>query len=163
MKLLGAMLLLGAGTLLGYHAAKRLDTRARHIRLLRQLLDTFMNELRSSLPLTADLLRKTAAQPAFAGLPFLQLAAADADRFPASWKDALLHDSSLDLDMRAVLETVGQTLGSTTLEGQLSALRLCQERLAVMQNDAEAIAKTRGSLYRSMGVLGAMFFVILLL
>lgn len=163
MKLLGAMLLLGAGTLLGSRAAKQLECRARFLRLLRQLLDALRTELRSTLPLTADLLRKTAAQPAYAGLHFLQRAAADADRFPLSWEDALLHDSSLDPDMRAVLETVGQTLGSTTLEGQLSALQLCQERLAAMQSDAEAIAKTKGNLYRSMGVLGAMFFVILLL
>lgn len=163
MKLLGAGLLLCTGVMAGCAAARNLERRAALLRLLRQLLTAMIHELSGLLPLTADLLKHLAAEPAFGSLQFLQEAAADPDAFPASWLEAVRRDPSLPPDAAAVLVTVGQTLGSLPLEGQLAALRLCTERLAVLQNTAEACAAEKGTLCRSMGILGALFFTILLL
>lgn len=163
LRLPGGVLLLIAGTLLGCHAAARLDAEARRLRLLRQLLSAAVTELRGTLPVIPELLRSLARMPQFAPLQFLQNAAADAAQFPACWQNAVAADSTLSEDARAVLETVGQTLGSTTLEGQIAALSLCGERLAALQAEAEARAKQQGNLLRSMGVLGSAFLVILLL
>ena len=162
MKPAGMILLLAAGILFGCRSAALLDRHAADIRLLRQLLTYFVTELRASLPLTADLLRNAAEQPAFSGLRFLQDAAADAEHFPACWQHAVDTDPALQAPERAVLETVGQTLGSAALEGQTAALMLCQERLTVLQQDAEAYAKKKGSLCRSLSLLTAVFLVILL-
>lgn len=163
MRPVGTVLLLAAGMLIGCRAASKLDRHAADIRLLRQLVQYFITELQASLPLTADLLRNAAMQPAFASMQFLKTAAAHAEDHPACWEQALAADPALHDAERAVLETVGQTLGSTVLDGQLSALALCQERLCTLQQDAEQYARKRGNLYRSMGLLTAMFFVILLL
>ena len=163
MRLFGVLLLLAAGTALGLSAAARLDARTERIRLLRRFLQAAVSELQCSLPTVAALLRMLAAQEAFCSLRFLQDAAADADRFPDCWPEALRADRSLTAEERAVLETVGQTLGSTTLEGQISALALCQARLETMEHDAAALAGRKGTLYRSMGLLGSMFLAILLL
>lgn len=163
MKLCGMLLLIWAGTLGGCAAARRLDGNARRIRVLRQLITMMMTELRSNLPLIADLLRTLAAQPAFRSLGFLQDAAAHAAEFPQCWQRALALDETLSPEETAVLETVGQTLGSMALEGQLSALELCLERLAVLQEDAALRARSKGRLYRSLGLLGAVFLAILLI
>ena len=163
MKFAGIFLLLTAGMLGGCAAARQLDRRTAHIRTLRQLLTRMMNELRSSLPLTADLLRQTAAEPQFMQLDFLQRAAEHADCFPDCWAAALAADRSLSPEEAAVLGTVGQTLGSMPLDGQLAALQLCLEQLAVLQSDAEQCARSKGRLYRSMGFLGAVFCAILLI
>jgi stage III sporulation protein AB len=163
MKLLGICLLLLAGTLCGCSAARRLTSRAKLLRTLRQLITAAMTELRTTLPLIPDLLRSLASMPDFAGLGFLQSAAENADDFPHCWHEALRQAHSPDGDILAVLETVGQTLGSTALDGQLAALELCLERLSTMQTEAEQLCKSRGHLYRSMGVLTALFFSILLL
>jgi stage III sporulation protein AB len=122
-----------------------------------------MTELRSSLPLIAELLRETAAEAQFRQLAFLQQAAAEAAQFPESWDAALSADSALSPEELSVLQTVGQTLGSMPLDGQLAALQLCLERLAQLQADAELCARSKGRLYRSMGFLGAVFCVVLLL
>lgn len=163
MKLLGVMLVLLAGTMCGCTAAGRLKFRANQCRILRQLVTMMVTELRTALPLIPDLLRSLAALPDFSALQFLQNAAQRAECFPQCWTDALAADNTLSDDARAVLETVGQTLGSTALDGQLAALQLCLERLNALQSEAEHISECRGHLCRSMGVLGALFFSILLL
>lgn len=163
MKLLGAGLLLCTGLLTGCAAAHRLEQHVRQIRLLRQMLTAMMQELQATLPLTADLLRILADMPAFSPLGFLQQAAAHPDSFPQCWFDAVRSDASLTKDTAAVMETVGQTLGSTALDGQLAALQLCLDRLGALQADAETTAVKHCGLWRSMGVLSALFLAILLL
>ena len=163
MKITGAVLFLAAGMLCGCSAAAKLDKHAASVRLLRQLVQFFISELRSVLPLTSDLLRSAASQQSFSSLQFLHAAAAHADQFPQCWGQALSADRNLHASERTVLETVGQTLGSTTLDGQIAALTLCQERLAILQEEAEQTARQKGNLYRSMGILTAVFIVIILL
>lgn len=163
MKLIGSGFLLCTGILAGCAAARRLTRRAELLRLLRQLLTAMIQELRNTLPLTADLLRMLADMPAFHSLAFLQQAAAHPDCFPQCWTDFVRADPAITPDIAAVLDTVGQTLGSTALDGQLAALQLCLERLGTLQTAAESRAAEKGSLYRSMGILCALFCVILLL
>ena len=163
LRLFGGMLLLAAGTMLGSRMAERYSGHAKRLRLQRQLISAMITELSGTLPVIPELLRHTAAMPQFAPLRFLQHAAENADAFPQCWQDALDADSSLAEQERAVLETVGQTLGSTTLEGQIAALTLCAERLAALCSDAETLAKEKGTLCRSMGILGTLMLVILLL
>ena len=157
MKLLGAGLLLCTGLLAGCAAARRLDQQVQLLRLLRQMLTAMMQTLQATLPLTADLLQMLADTPAFAELRFLQVAAGNPENYPQCWLDAVRHDPAL------VMETVGQTLGSTALDGQLAALQLCLDRLGALQTDAENAAAKHCGLCRSMGILSALFLAILLL
>ena len=157
------MVLLGICLYAGQSAASKLKKRAAYLRLLRQWIAEITGLLRTSLPLTADLLRMTAEAPAYQPLRFLHAASNHAEAFPDCWEPALLSDYMLTSEMREVLSTVGQTLGSTVLDGQLSVLALCTEQLADMQNQAEQAAREKSGLYRSMGLFGGLFAVILLL
>ena len=163
MKLLGAMLLLAASVTCGCSMAEKLRNRVTFLQTLIRLTDTVITELQSNLPFIADLLPHLAEMPAFRSLHFLQSAAQNADAFPESWQDAVTADAALTQDMREVLITFGQTLGSTTLEGQVSALRLCQQQLTVMRDSAAEQFRQKGGMLRSMGLLCGMFLVILLL
>ena len=163
MKLFGAMLVLGVCIHCGMTAAAKLTRRAGRIRLLRQLLTDAESALQFTLLPVGDLLHQLAGQAVYRELTFLQDAAAHAESFPESWHTALQADSRLMPDEKAVLETFGSTLGSTALDGQISTIGLCLERLAQMQTDAEQYAKEKGGLYRSLGLFGGLFCVILLL
>ena len=163
MKLVGAMLLLGSALFCGCTAANLLSRKAAYLRLLRQFLTALMNELHYTLPPVSDLLQTLAGQAAYRELIFLQTAAAHADTFPEGWQDAVRQDRQLSAETAAVMETVGQTLGATDLDGQLCTLQLCSGRLADLQADAEQTAKEKGALYRSLGLFGGLFCVILLL
>lgn len=163
MRAVGAFLLLGACTAGGIRAAKHLERQAEQLRLLRLMLTDLMNELRFTLAPVSALLQTLAGHAAYRELAFLQNAAANADAFPQSWQTAVSTDRQLTPDAAAVLLTVGQTLGSTALDGQLSALNLCCERLDVLQAAAEQAAQKKGSLCRSLGLFGGLFCVFLLL
>ncbi len=163
MKGLGCLLLLVCCTMSGLYAAAQLRRRVRHLERLKLLLDQMGTTLRFTRPTIADLLAMLAEQPCFAELRFLQDAVARDIPFPDGWETAIAEDMSLSEEERDLLSTVGQTLGSTDLDGQLSALSLCSARLDSLRNDAQAAAQSRCRLYPGMGVLGGIFLVILLL
>ncbi len=163
MKLTGALMILCCGVLAGCSAARNLEQKAADLRLLRQMVTAMMQELSASLPLTGDLIRHLAEMQTFRTLRFLQQAAQDPEAFPLCWFDAVEHDRTLSPESAEVLCGIGQTLGSTALDGQLAALSLALERLSVLQSDAENTAVKKGNLYRSLGILGAIFAAILLL
>ena len=163
MKYAGIYCMIVSSTFIGCSASATLSQRIKRIRLIRKLVDAIITELRSKLPYIPNLLRSLAEQQAFTELRFLKNASAYADSFPESWIQAIHDDCLLQTDEKHVLDTIGRTLGSTTLEGQLSALNLCQEELKAMEEDAELLFKQRGSLYRSIGLLCGCFAAILLL
>ena len=163
MRFTGTVLLLAASVLMGCTAASRLERKAGRIRLLRLFLTDLMNELRYTLAPVSDLLHTLAGNAAYRELAFLQNASANADGFPGSWQIAVHADNQLPAGSSDVLLTVGQTLGSTALEGQLCTLQLCLERLADLQAAAEQSAGKKGALCRSLGLFGGLFCVILLL
>ena len=163
MKYAGLTCILCACTLSGCFASAKLRQTVEQIRILRRLLSAICTELQHTLPFVPDLLCFLAGQAAFRELVFLQEAAANAENYPECWDKALQHDSCLTEPVRDILKTVGQTLGSTTLEGQLSALTLCQEQLREIELDAEQKARQRGNLYCKFGLLAGCFISILLL
>ncbi len=163
MRLTGAMLLLAASMMCGCFAAARLKKHVHEIQKLIQLTDSMMTQLQSSLPFISDLLPQLADNPAYRDLHFLRSAADHADCFPSSWEEAVEEDPELTPEMREIVLTVGQTLGSTTLEGQISALRLCQSQLISLREQAKTCSMQKGTLFRSMGLLCGIFLDILLL
>ena len=163
MKLFGMILLLLSAAELGCLAAGSLRRRTEQLRILRQLVITMMAELKCTLPLIPDMLRTLAAEPSFRSIGFLQDAAAHAEDFPACWAQAAARDTALTPEARKVVETIGETLGSTALDGQLAVLELCAERLQTLYTEQKERADQRGRLYQSMGILSGIFFVIVLL
>ena len=161
MKWIGMLLIMVSAAETGCYAASRLRTQADQLRLLRQMILAMMSELKHTLPLVPDLLRSLAAENEYQSLEFLQYAAQNAERFPECWTEALKTDNALSDNVRSILQTVGNTLGSTTLEGQLSALELCAEQIEKLQETHEEQVKQRGKLYQSCGILGGIFLVIL--
>lgn len=163
MRWLGMILLLISAAEAGCFAANGLRRRAERIRILERLLAEMMSELKCKLPLVSDLLCTLAAEDAFQSLRFLQFAAHRAAEFPACWANGVEEDSDLTEGERAVLRTVGETLGSTALDGQLAVLELCAERLRAMHSEYEQYFRQRGKLYQSLGILGGIFLVIILI
>ena len=149
--------------MLGNCAAKRLELRVQRLDLLERFCMAVSAELRYLLPPVGTLLRTLAGRECFAELSFLQDAAEHTEAFPNGWRKAVAADRHLREEERAVLQTVGDTLGQMDAEGQLAALGLCAERLREMRETAARQMQGRGQMYRSMGILGGIFLVILLI
>lgn len=159
----GLLLLLITAAMGGNAAAKSLEARVKRLRTLEWFCEAAGSELKYLLPTVKELLCSLAARADFQELVFLRTAAEESCAFPESWRHALETDKTLCADEREILRTVGSTLGSTELSAQLSALKLCCERLRRLREAAESEVVRRGRLYRSMGILTGIFLVILLL
>lgn len=159
----GLLLLLVTAALCGNSAAVSLEQRVRRLRKLELFCDAAASELKFLLPTVGELLTHLAARAEYAELGFLQAMAGMETGFPECWAAAVTTDKTLSAEEREILRTIGETLGSTELAGQLSALALCRERFASCRESAEADLLRRGRLCRSMGLLTGIFLVILLL
>lgn len=63
----------------------------------------------------------------------------------------------------AVISEFGEMIGKSDIHNQESVLELARESLGVLEQEARETVKTKGKLYRSMGVLSGAAIVILLI
>lgn len=163
MRGIGLLLLLVTAALCGNSAARGLELRVRRLRKLEFFCTAAASELEFLLPTVRELICSLAARAELAELGFLQAVSGMDGDFPENWRQTVTADKTLSAEERDILLTIGATLGSTELAGQLSALALCRTRFASLRETAEADLLRRGRLCRSMGLLTGIFLVILLL
>lgn len=164
MKLTGCLLLLTMCIGTGMYAANRLQARTRRLQLLVQLINDIMQDLRYTLPTVDVLIAHLQARPCYHTLEFLS--AYD----HTSPEQSLPHRLATSIEAtqytqeeKDILQQVAATLGSTDLDGQLSALMLCKTRMESLLAESTEKQRAQGNLYRSMGVLCGLFLVILLI
>ena len=85
--------------------------------------------------------------------------------FPEAWQHSLDCCKGLCLDSgdRSLLAELGGSLGTSDVEGQLETIRLFETRLSLRLDGARELQKTKGKLYRSLGVLSGLGLVVLLI
>lgn len=159
-KLLGAAILLAAGTALGFERAARLETRVRQLQALGLALRVLEKEVSvAGTPLPAALERSALVAPPVA--PFLwgvvkRLSDGQGRTAPEAWREALEDEGRvLNLapgDLEALRE-LGVTLGTSGRVDQTRHITLARERLAVQEELAQADSQRQGRLYRYLGVL----------
>jgi len=84
--------------------------------------------------------------------------------FPESWRQAVMENKTgIGDDEADILAGLGDTLGCTDLDTQLSAINCARDLLGVKLENAREAEKKFGKLYRTMGVLGGLALFIILL
>lgn len=81
------------------------------------------------------------------------------------WRECL--ESSppgyIHAEERAILEELGETLGSTDVQGQLDSLSAHREALRELISEAENARREKGRLYRILGVTAGLFAAVILI
>lgn len=116
---------------------------------------------------TEELLSRLSEQEKFQGLGFIKAALRLMQKgmpFPVAWKQALLEQRGGKLKPadRDILTGVGDILGGSDAESQISGLELTAELLRQNYKEALEEKNTGGKLYRSLGFLigiGAAIFI----
>ncbi len=168
-KIIGLLLLVAAGTFLGYRAAAGLSRRADSLDKAQRLLAHLASRMRYTAAPVDELLAQAAATAEFAALPFLQAAARAAgteEGFHAAWNEGVADygkacgftESDLEL-----LRSFGEGLGRTDLEGQLDNCRMYAAQLGDRLAEARREAAAKSRLYLTLGVTGGMALALLLL
>lgn len=83
--------------------------------------------------------------------------------FHTLWNEGTAKQPYLTADDRELLFSLGEKLGSTDLDGQLSLLEMTGEIFKERRNQARADYQNKGRVYRSVGVLCGLAIGIIML
>lgn len=169
----GALLVLFAGTMIGYLQAARFAARPRQIRQLMHALQRLETEIGyGQTPLPEALSRLAAIVPAPVSGLFAAIAAnfSDASRPEGTlrdhWERAMTEGwgrTAMRMPERDAMIRLGATLGGSGREDQIKHVRLAMHQLQAEEASAREEQQRYEKMSRSLGVLGAALVVILML
>lgn len=166
MKWMGIICLFMMSTVIGFYAAGRIKTKYRTTQKLATLLSEFSTQLRYQAAPLEELLEQFAYHPNYSEFTFLREVS---NGFTVEnshcqlWEKCVHADPSVLPQAGEILCSLGNILGTTDIQGQLTALEIYQRRMEETAEDLKTNCIRREELYRRLGVLfGAMFSVLLL-
>lgn len=170
MKWIGALLFIAAATWIGFEWSQTLNKRPKHIRQLKNALQTLEAEiLYSQLPLK-DAFATIARQiPVPVQTFFKNLAAGlekDNGDLESLWKkevDLLINESALRNNEGEILLQFGQTLGQHDFLQQQKHIQLTIHHLERELEEARDNQFRYEKMAKSLGILGGLFIVLLLI
>lgn len=151
----------------GLLVSSRLTQRIFELEAALRFFKALWQELSYSAAAPPELLRALQARPEFRGKDYLISALGRIERgetFPAAWREAVL-ETALPLTQadRALMIRMGERLGTSDLESQLSGLGHDIEQIALTLEEARPQQRERAKLARTLGGLCGAFLVILIL
>ncbi|WP_274365350.1 stage III sporulation protein SpoIIIAB [Paenibacillus thermotolerans] len=171
LKLVGAALIMFAGTAYGFYRASRYARRPRELRYLTHALTTLESEIVFGVtPLPAALNRVASAVPS----PLSHLFGSAARKLRASqgertadecWKEAVSEawpSTAMQEAERETMLSLGATLGVTDRADQSKHIKLCIAQLQAEEITARDEQARYEKMWRSLGALGAAVVVILM-
>jgi stage III sporulation protein AB len=170
-KLAGALIVLFAGTMIGYMQAARFASRPRQIRQLTHALQRLETEIQyGQTPLPEAIARLAAiVQPPVSGLFAViseTLLKSAGITVRECWESTLLNGWSATAMKKPEQEAMlrlGATLGGSGREDQIKHIRLAMHHLQAEESSARDEQQRYEKMSRSLGVLGAALVVIIML
>lgn len=170
MKLLGAVLILLAGTLIGFQKAARYAERPRQLRQLAHALQRLETEIGYGHTPLPEALERTAEATAEPIASLFRDAAeglckAEDMSFQESWDNAVRSrwmDTSMKSNELGVMLRLGSTLGISDKDDQMKHLRLA---LLQLKSEEDAARDDQGryeKMWKSLGALLAVLIIILM-
>ena len=147
--------------------ASNLSRRVHRIENSISLLGMLYDRLRFLQPPMTGLVAAVADMEQFSGTEYLQLCRsrmAQETPFPTAWRTALEESGpQLGQEHLEALLPLGEVLGCTDLDSQLTSIRHTVNLLENQLAGAREYREKHSKLYRSLGVLGGMAVAIVLL
>ncbi|MBQ8515733.1 MAG: stage III sporulation protein AB [Ruminococcus sp.] len=163
LKLTGLLCIVLCGAGCGMAAASALKRQAvfcKTLCLFLEELEILMRWNGDTLPVLVDMLSQ---KPGYAPLRFLkEIRFSESEPFSDAWRRAILEEHGLPEELSQLLLSLGDSLGTSDLEGQMKTLEGYQLQARHISRNAEEQYRTKGKLYRSMGILGGMSAALLL-
>ncbi len=170
-KIIGATLVIGTSTLMGYIMAERLNERSRLLRILIRLLNILKTEIGYHSGLLADVFHKAAQVINDHNISLSLEKVAQNIGFGSDYNIAELWESllneqgmaALSKEDTAVLKELGAYLGSTDREDQVSKIEAACAGLEINLKMADSDIVKRVRLYRYFGFAAGAVLVCMLL
>ena len=170
-KITGSLIVILSCTFLGYILSTDCRKRPQQLRELQSMLQMFENQISYlSDVITEAFIRIGKVCRSETGIFFTVTAEMlnESRNLTASqaWEYAVTQNikrTALNREDEEILITFGKMLGCTDIDGQLKNIRLALEQLKQQEAKAEASRNKNEKMYRSLGVLGGIAVVIVLM
>lgn len=169
-KIIGAVALICATSLIGFSLAADCSKRPRTLRELQALFQMFENEISYLSNLLYEAFLRIYQNSNLEAAIIFKAAAenlkADGVTADKAWETAVNENYmklSLCKEDRAVLVTFGKMLGNSDLEGQLNNIKLVSSQLKLQEAKSEEMKRKNEKMYRSLGVLSGLALTIILI
>lgn len=167
-KFIGAAILIGATSLIGFLMAAECSKRPRALRELQSMLQMLENEISYLSNLLSEAFNRIYDGANFNTAIIFREAAkylgTDGYTADLAWEKAIVENYgklSLNSEDKTILLAFGKMLGNSDLEGQLNNIRLISSQLKLQEIKAEEMKKKNEKMYRSLGVLSGLAIAII--
>ncbi|NMA34407.1 MAG: stage III sporulation protein AB [Clostridiaceae bacterium] len=168
-KIIGSLVVLLSSSFLGYIMSRDCSKRPQQLRRMQNLLQMFENQITYLSDVLAEVFERIGRAGGETGIFFITavelLKKGQASSASEAWEKAVkkcIRMTALNKEDEQVLLSFGRSLGNTDLDGQIRNIRLTLGQLAMQERKAEENRKKNESMYRSLGILGGMAVVIVL-
>jgi stage III sporulation protein AB len=170
-KMLGCIMVLLSSGFLGYILSADCKKRPRQLRELQSMLQIFENQISYLSDVLAEaFLRLSSSNGGETGIFFSntveRLQSGRSITAAKAWEEAVrenIKKTSLNREDEEILVSFGKLLGSSDLEGQIKNIRLTLGQLKLQEQKAEESRAKNEGMYRSLGILGGIAVVIVLI
>lgn len=165
MKFIGILLLFLASSGAGLYASQSLRNDVRRTETLIALTEECSAYIRYQQPELDELIRILAQNSMYRDFAFLQNFCEQLN--PCSepsfvWCQAVRNDNAVPVQTKEILDSLGHVLGTTDVDGQLSALEMHRTQLQQALSICRERYQKQGKLYQSLGILtGCMLGIFL--
>ena len=170
-KLLGCIMVLFSSGFLGYVLSTDCKKRPRQLRELQSMLQIFENQISYLSDVLIEAFgRICSSSNGETGIFFSntveRLQSGRNVSAAQAWEEAVrenIRKTSLNKEDEEILVSFGKLLGSSDLEGQIKNIRLTLSQLKLQEQKAEESRTKNEGMYRSLGILGGIAVVIVLI
>ncbi len=169
-KIAGSIIVIMSCSFLGYILSRDCSKRPQQLRELQSLLQMFENQISYLSDVLAEAFERISRVGGETGVFFKTaselLKEGSATNACEAWKQAVgqcIKMTTLNKEDEEILLSFGRSLGSTDLDGQIKNIRLTLGQLDLQEKKAEESRKKNESMYRSLGIIGGIAVVIVLM
>lgn len=170
-KLLGSLVVISASTMMGYILSKECSKRPQELRTLQVLLQMFENEISFLSNLITEAFVKLSESSNSPVTVFFRLTSERLDgdstlNASQAWELAVkegIRKTALNKEDEGILVSFGKMLGNSDVEGQIKNIKLTIEHLKLQEQKAEENRSKTEKMYKSLGVLGGLAVIVILI
>jgi stage III sporulation protein AB len=170
-KLFGSIIVLLSSGFLGYVLSSDCEKRPQQLRELQVLLQMFENRINYLSDVLTEAFEKVYRSTSnevgiFFRCTVLKLKQDRNITASVAWEEAVkenIKKTALNMEDEEILISFGKILGSSDLEGQIKNIKLTLNQLKIQEQKAEEHKNKNESMYKSLGILGGIAIVIVLI
>lgn len=167
-KFLGLVLIVVTSSCIGFYLANNLNKRVVLLEKNLLLVDKMQTYIRYNHTPTNQIISELSNDENFENLHYIekcQNLLKETNDFPKAWKCSVEQcKNELNIDNKDIniLKSIGDTLGSVDVEGQLNDFKLKENLIKQNLKDAVSIKNNYSKMYRSLGILCGIGVAIIL-